>query len=366
MQSSTEASNAEPNKPLQGVSINNEREAATSESKQNECEPSVAKVAQKDADLISFDYTASRYREPHENAKISVDKQPETSKSPIGPKLKSSIVRNPKQSKQNEEKPKLSIKKPSVSSNSHQRKTSDDNQTNQQPNTKKKRPRSNDDKVKEISNNSLSKPKQRKLASRDNSEKNAKDLVSNEAIKKRNIIDKFTNTSDLISKSTAFDSRNIYASNSHKKKNWNSVSLKQTIYKKELNTSYQAKVNKIKSQGCKMGASKPKTSGKTQERKHSSFKYNESSGLSKSFLKSGDEFAKLFGSSAYNPAKTDLSQSKQKLYEYFNSLLVSKPKSDRHAETQLSCYTNHKTKKKIEKKSIKFSVKRQNFMQDKQ
>lgn len=44
--------------------------------------------------------------------------------------------------------------------------------------------------------------------------------------------------------------------------------------------------------------------------------------------------------------------------------MVTKPKPEKRGETQLSCYTNQKTKKKIEKKSIKFNTKHQNFMQD--
>lgn len=188
VQSSKNESTQESTKSAQGSS--HEHQAILKESKQNDAKAANAKSDHEAAASKPFDYQANGHQDRHESTQAPVEGEQRTSKSPIGPKLKTSTVKNPKQTKQSDDKPKLSIKKLSVPANAHQRKTSDDQpsqptQPSQSKNVRKKRPRSNDDKVKENSNPGLAKPKQRKLSSRDNSEKTAKDSTTNEAIQKR-------------------------------------------------------------------------------------------------------------------------------------------------------------------------------------
>ena len=109
---------------------------------------------------------------------------------------------------------------------------------NQRKLSKRRRPRSNDDRKKDKNGYYFDSVNSKKTASRGVSEKNMKDTADPDVLKRRTIVDKFVNNAHMLMDNTAkIDSRNIYGSNNQKhKKNWNSASLntKQFLKKKDM------------------------------------------------------------------------------------------------------------------------------------
>lgn len=105
---------------------------------------------------------------------------------------------------------------------------------------KKRRPRSNDDRKKDKFGYYFDDVNRKKIGSRGVSEKNHKESKNQDHFKRRNFIN---------SKNNGIDSRNVYANDNNKKKDWNSASLnlKQYVRKSDLSMFYSQKNNNVKS-----------------------------------------------------------------------------------------------------------------------
>lgn len=189
--------------------------------------PQISKE-QKEKIIKPFDYGSLKEpvksKEEIKRQKI-VENKPKTKnnliESDYNPPLSTALLSNVGQIKDNSLKFRPNIKKDSIKLKKNKPlSTSTDikRQKSKDP-KKKRRPRSNDDRSKDKVLNYFDKTNAKKPASRGTSEKNTKDIITNDEIQKRSIVNKFINNAqELIDKSVKIDSRNIYANNNNNQK----------------------------------------------------------------------------------------------------------------------------------------------------
>jgi hypothetical protein len=220
---------------------------------------------------------------------------------------------------------------------------------------KKRRPRSNDDRKKDKYGYYFDETSRKKVGSRGVSEKGSKDSKGQDGYKRRNFVNNKTN---------GIDSRNVYANDNNKKKDWNSASLnlKQYVRKSDLSLFYAQKSNPKQKKSVDPKLENFRSSGlaKSAEHQFKSYMKNEKQNLANPYFSGNSDFYKSFGSSTYNPINTS-GPSGKKLASLKNNLAMNTI-SGKAVDSKNTSYNQHmKAMKKIEKKSIKFVMKNQNL-----
>lgn len=109
-----------------------------------------------------------------------------------------------------------------------------------------------------------------------------------------------------MNKTAKIDSRNIYANDSNKKKDWNSASLnmKHFVKKKDLSLFYAQTGNmkQKKSQETHLNNFRPTGLAQSAENQFQSFMKNEKQFMVNPYFPASSDFSKSFGSSIYKPA----------------------------------------------------------------
>jgi len=177
-----------------------------------------------------------------------------------------------------------------------------------------------------------------KPVSRGISEKTRKDANDPDVLKRRNIVNKFVNNSHiLMGKATKIDSRNIYANDNNKNKDWDSgsLNLKQYVKKKDLSLFYAQKgnVKHKKSQETKLNTLRLSGFVKSAEQQYKSFINSDKQYTVNPYFPINTDFSKSFGSSIYKPAVTNSSISGKKLASLKNSLVMASY-SNKHYNTK--------------------------------